>query len=93
MGLVVGGDGEPRDDLPTDTRTWNPAESATLSGVFHLLAGLNWTVRTEDGALWMLRADAENQLEALNPAEGQSVKVFYKKGRFGRATYVVSLLP
>jgi hypothetical protein len=91
MGLVVGGDGEPMDDLPTDTRTWNPAESATLNGVFHLLAGLNWTVRTEDGDLWMLEADAENQLEALDPVEGQAVQVFWKKGRFGRATYFVTL--
>ena len=61
--------------------------------MFHLLGGLNWAVRTEDGSVWLLEADAENQLESLDPVEGQVVQVFFIRDGWGRPGYHVSLLP
>ncbi len=80
-------------DLPSETRIWRPQQSGTLTGVFHLLGGLNWAVRTEDGSVWLLEADAENQLESLDPVEGQVVQVFFIRDGWGRPDYHVSLLP
>jgi hypothetical protein len=80
-------------DLPSETRIWRPQQSGTLTGVFHLLGGLNWAVRTEDGSVWLLEADAENQLESLDPVEGQVVQVFFIRDGWGRPGYHVSLLP
>ena len=61
--------------------------------MFHLLGGLNLAVRTEDGSVWLLEADAENQLESLDPVEGQIVQVFFIRDGWGRPGYHVSLLP
>ena len=61
-------------DLPSETRIWRPQQSGTLTGVFHLLGGLNWAVRTEDGSVWLLEADAENQLESLDPWKDRSCR-------------------
>ena len=80
-------------DLPSQTRIWSPQQSGTLIGVFHFLGGLNWAVRTEDGSVWLLEADAENQLESLDPVEGQIVQVFFIRDGWGRPGYHVSLLP
>ena len=62
-------------DLPTEARIWKPKESETLAGGCHQIGGLNWAVRTEDGSVWLLEAEAENLLVALHPAEGQVVQV------------------
>jgi hypothetical protein len=79
-------------DTPSETRIWNPKASQMLNGVFHQVGDLKWAVRTEDGLVWLLEADAENQLEALGPDEGQVVQVVYKHERFRRPSYDVILL-
>ena len=78
-------------DLPSDTKIWSPQRSGTLKGVFHLLDGLNWTVRTEDGTVWLLEADAEDQLEALDPSEGQVVHVLCERDGGRPPEYRVTL--
>lgn len=76
----------------SEPKLWEPEDSATLNGMFHLEGGLNWTVTTEDGAIWLLEADAENQLEALDPEEGHAVQVLYEQVSQGRPTYRITLL-
>jgi hypothetical protein len=79
-------------DLPTGTLIWKPEELETLSGAFHHVGGMNCAVRTEDGMVWLLEADAENQLEALGPDEGQLVRVSFRHESWPRSNYQVSLL-
>ena len=78
-------------DLPSETRIWRPEDSEKLSGVFHLEEGLNLTVVAEDGSVWLLEAEAENQLEALHPDEGQAVHVLYQRDDRGRPAYEITL--
>jgi hypothetical protein len=78
-------------DQPTEARIWNQKVSDSLDGACHRIAGQNWAVRTEDGSLWLLEAEAENLLVGLHPAEGQVVHVRYKHERFRRPTYDVTL--
>jgi hypothetical protein len=77
-------------DRPSETRFWTPKESETLNGGCHQVGGLTWVVRTEDGSVWFLEAEAENQLVALHPDEGQGVRVSYKHDRFRRPCYDVT---
>lgn len=58
-------------DRPSEMLVWQPDGPELLEGLFHLEGGLNWTVRTEDGAVWLLEAEAARQLESLGPDEGQ----------------------
>jgi hypothetical protein len=78
-------------DLPSETRIWKPKESEVLNGSFHLEGGLNLTVLTDDGSIWLLEAEAENQLEALHPGEGQAVHVLYERDERGRPAYEITL--
>jgi hypothetical protein len=78
-------------DRPSDVKVWEPKESATLEGVFHLEGGLNSAVQTEDGTLWLLESDAEKQLETLDPEEGQIVQVLCVQDGHGPPTYHVTL--
>ena len=78
-------------DRPSEIKIWRPKESETLEGAFHLEGGLNWAVQTEDGTLWLLEADAEKQLEALDPGEGQAVQVLYVQDDHDSSTYHVTL--
>ena len=78
-------------DRPTEIRLWEPKESESLEGVFHLEGGLNWMVETEDGSIWLLGSDAEKQLEVLDPEEGQVVHVLYLWDGHGLPTYHVTL--
>ena len=50
-------------------------DAGVAGGSFHLEGGLNRTVRMQDGALWLLEAEAARQLESLGPDEGQWVQV------------------
>jgi hypothetical protein len=68
---------------------WEPEMPELLEGFFHLEGGLNWTVRTKDGATWLLEAEAVRQLESLGPDEGQLVQVAFVGGK---RSYEVSLL-
>jgi hypothetical protein len=77
-------------DLPRDARIWSPKESETLNGGCHQVGSVNWVVRAEDGSVWFLEAEAENQLVALRPDEGQGVKVSYRHERFRRPSYDVT---
>ncbi len=78
-------------DRPSEVRVWEPEESGTLEGMFHLEGGLNWMVQTKDGALWLLASDAEAQLQALDPDEGQVVRVLHMVDGHGSPTYHVTL--
>jgi hypothetical protein len=78
-------------DRPSETRIWEPKGSATLIGAFHLLGGLNWAVKTEDGSIWLLEADAENQLQALHLDEGRTVWISYTPDGSRGSNYEVSL--
>jgi hypothetical protein len=78
-------------DRPSEVKVWKPKESATLEGVFHLEGGLNWMVQTEDGTLWLLTSDAEEELEALDPDEGQIVHVLCTVDGRGSPSYRVTL--
>lgn len=69
---------------------WEPDRPELLEGTFKLEGGLNWTVRTEDGTMWLLEAEAARELESLGPDEGQSVRVVYVGG--GDPPYEVTLL-
>jgi hypothetical protein len=77
-------------DHPSEARIWKPKGSETLTGGCHQVGGLNWAVRTEDGSVWLLEAEAENLLVALRPDEGQAVQVSYKHERFRRPEYDVT---
>jgi hypothetical protein len=87
----MAGEMEERVDRPSEIKVWAPTESDTLEGVFHLEGGLNWTVQTEDRTLWLLVADAEEQLQALDPDEGQVVQVIHVQDGLGPPTYHVNL--
>ena len=76
-------------DRPSEMLVWQPDGPELLEGLFHLEGGLNWTVRTQDGALWLLEAEAARQLESLGPDEGQWVQVTFIGNAPG---YEVSLL-
>ena len=76
-------------DRPSVMLVWQPEMPELLEGLFHLEGGLNWTVRTQDGALWLLEAEAARQLESLGPDEGQWVQVEFIGGELG---YEVSLV-
>jgi hypothetical protein len=78
-------------DRPTEIRLWEPEESETLEGVFHLEGGLNWTVQTKDGSIWLLGSDAEKQLQLLDPDEGREVQLLYVQDGHGPPTYHVTL--
>lgn len=73
------GGGE-RVDLPTQLLVWQPDRPELLEGSFHLDRGLNWTVRTDDGATWLLEAEAARALESLGPDEGRPVRVAFVGG-------------
>jgi hypothetical protein len=77
-------------DRPSEMMVWQPDRPELLEGTFHLEGGLNWTVRSEDGTLWLLEAEAARELESLGPDEGQSVRVTYVGG--GQSAYEVALL-
>jgi hypothetical protein len=78
-------------DRPSEVKVWEPKESATIEGAFHLEGGLNSAVQTEDGTLWLLESDAEKQLETLDPDEGQLVQVLCVRDGHGPPTYHVTL--
>jgi hypothetical protein len=87
----MAGEMEEHMDRPSEVKVWGPKESDTLEGVFHLEGGLNWTVQTDDGALWLLEDAAEEQLQALDPDEGQLVQVLYVQDGHGPPAYRVNL--
>jgi hypothetical protein len=68
-----------------------PTGGETLRGVFEFRERSNWAVRTEDGTLWLLRPDAEEQLRALTPDEGQDVQVMRVTYGVGRSKFHVSV--
>jgi streptogramin lyase len=76
----------------TETKIWKPQEAETLDGTVHALGTLKYAVESEDGSVWLLEADAENQLEALDPAEGQPVRVSFTHQSWPRSNYSVRLL-
>lgn len=78
-------------DRLSEMKVWQPDESETLEGMFHLEGGLNWTVRTEDGTSWLLEAEAGRLLEALGPDEGQRVQVTFVIDDDGESSHHVSL--
>jgi hypothetical protein len=78
-------------DPSTETKIWKPQEAETLDGKVHSVGSLRYAVQTEDGSVWLLEADAENQLEALEPEEGQPVRVSFKHESWHRSDYTVSL--
>lgn len=77
-------------DRPSEMVIWEPDRPELLEGTFNLEGGLNWTVRTEDGTMWLLEAEAARALESLGPDEGQPVRVEYVGG--GEPVYEVTLL-
>lgn len=72
-------------------KIWNPQEGQTLQGTIHRVGSLKYAVQTDDGSLWLLEADAENELEALEPEEGQLVRVSFTLESWHRSNYTVSL--
>jgi hypothetical protein len=74
-----------------EVKSWEPKEPAVLRGVFDFFESLNWAVRTTDGTVWLLETEAEDQLRALRPKEGQEVQVMYIYDSLGEPTYHVSL--
>jgi streptogramin lyase len=76
----------------TETKIWKPEEEETLEGTVHALGSVQVAVQTEDGSVWLLEADAENQLAALEPAEGQRVRVSFAHQSWPRSNYSVRLL-
>jgi hypothetical protein len=70
---------------------WQPDAPELLEGTFHLEGGLNWTVRTKDGTMWLLESEASRELESLGPDEGQMVRLTFN-GMVGEPTYEVELL-
>ena len=77
-------------DRPSEMVIWEPDRLELLEGTFHLEGGLNWTIRTEDGTVWLLEAEAARELESLGPDEGELVRVTYVGG--GNPVYEVALL-
>jgi hypothetical protein len=70
---------------------WEPKEPSVLRGVIVFYEGLNWAVQTKDGTIWLLGPEAEDQLRALGPDEGQQVQVMYIYGSLGEPRFHVSL--
>jgi hypothetical protein len=68
---------------------WQPDAPELLEATFHLEGGLNWTIRTDDGATWLLESEAARELESLGPTEGQSVRVMFNG--MGEPAYEVDL--
>lgn len=77
-------------DRPSEMVIWEPDRLELLEGTFHLEGGLNWTIRTEDGTVWLLEAEAARELESLGPDEGELVRVTYVGG--DNSVYEVALL-
>lgn len=77
-------------DRPSEMVIWEPDRLELLEGTFHLEGGLNWTIRTEDGRVWLLEAEAARELESLGPDEGELVRVTYVGG--DNSVYEVALL-
>jgi hypothetical protein len=77
-------------DRPSEMMVWLPDGPELLEGTFHLEGGLNWTIRTKDGAMWLLESEAARELESLGPDEGQSVRVTFNGS--GESAYEVDLL-
>jgi hypothetical protein len=77
-------------DRPSEMLIWQPDAPELLEGTFHLEGGLNWTIRTEDGATWLLESEAARALERLGPDEGRSVRVAFNG--IGEPAYEVELL-
>ena len=77
-------------DRPSEMMIWQPDGPELLEGTFHLEGGLNWTVRTKDGATWLLESEASRELESLGPDEGQLVRLTFNG--IGEPTYEVELL-
>jgi len=69
---------------------WQPDAPELLEGTFHLEGGLYWTIRTDDGATWLLESEAARELESLGPNEGQPVRVTFNGT--GEPAYEVDLL-
>ena len=77
------GPSEPDDGLATGRpRAHRKAHSTSR-------AELNWTIRTDDGATWLLESEAARELESLGPNEGQLVRVTYNG--IGEPAYEVDL--
>jgi hypothetical protein len=72
-------------------KLWDPQVPETLRGVFEFRERSNWAVRTEDGTLWLLKPDAEEQLRTLTPDEGQAVQVMHVTYGVGRSRFHVSV--
>ena len=79
-------------DPSTETKIWKPQEAETLDGTVLVVDTMKFAVQTDDGSVWFLEADAENQLEALAPAEGQRVRVSFAHQNYPRSNYAVRLL-
>ena len=77
-------------DHPSRLMIWQPDAPELLEGTFHLEGGLNWTIRTNDGATWLLESEAARELESLGPNEGQPVRVTFNGT--GEPAYEVDLL-
>ncbi len=58
-----------------DVELWDPQGPATLKGVIVLYDRSHYAVSGDDGTVWLLMADAEEQLKALTPSEGQEVQI------------------
>ena len=78
-------------DPSNGTKIWKPQEAETLDGTIHRVGSLKCAVRSDDGSVWLLEADAENQLEALEPEEGQPVRVSFKQEGWYDSNYTVTL--
>ena len=72
-------------------KLWDPQLPATLRGVFEFRERANWAVRAEDGTLWLLRPEAEEQLIALDPDAGQDVQVMHIKDDADGSRFLVSV--
>ena len=71
----IGGAGR-REGMGSDEiKLWDPQVPETLHGVFEFYESSHWAVRGENGTVWLLRNDAEEQLRGLWPVEGQAVQI------------------
>jgi hypothetical protein len=73
---------------PGDVELWDPQVPATLRGVFVFHDRSHCAVRSEDGIVWLLVTDAEEQLRALVPDEGQDVQIMCIRSADSRRFYV-----
>ena len=71
-------------------KSWDPEVGEELKGTSHFEA-LTWTLRTDDGTIWLLPPDAEKRLIALDCDEAGRVTIAYTgRDQSGRAIYRVT---